>query len=258
MPLVAGRDFVEGSAAAEVIVSEAFARAQWPGAPGLGEVLRVGDTGTPMTVVGITGKARIRGLDRESPVIFTRMRREDFAAAMTIVVRTSPSPSALVRPLTAAAQAVDPNVSLLSVKTMEQRMDVQRWPYRTMSWMFSICGALAVILATVGLAGVVVHAVSRRTREFGVRISIGATPRDLVRDVMRSSTALLVPGLAAGLVLAAIGARLTHAVFVGVNVLNPLVYAGVSAVQCAIVLLACIGPAIRASRMDPLAALRAE
>ncbi len=258
MPLVAGRDFDDGSAAAEVIVSEAFARAQWPDGRGLGEVLRAGDAGTPVTVIGITGKTRIRGLDRESPVIFTRMRREDFAAAMTIVVRTSASPSTLVRPMTAAAQAVDPNVSLLSVKPMEQRMAVQLWPYRTMSWMFSICGALAVILATIGLAGVVVHAVSRRTREFGVRISIGATPRDLVMDVIWSSTSLLVPGLVTGLVLAAIGARLAHALFVGVNVLNPLVYAAVAAAQCAIVLVACVGPAIRASRMDPLAALRAE
>ena len=115
-----------------------------------------------------------------------------------------------------------------------------------------------MIMATVGLAGVVIHAVSRRTREFGVRLSIGATPRHLVADVLKGSAALLVPGLVAGLLLAAVAARLTQAVFVGVNVLNPAIYLGVALVQCAIVTLACIGPAVRASRMDPLVALRTD
>jgi putative ABC transport system permease protein len=150
------------------------------------------------------------------------------------------------------------NVAMTAVKTMEQRVAVQLWPFRTMSWVFSICGALAAILATVGLAGVVIHAVSRRMREFGVRVSIGATPRHLVTDVLRSSVALLVPGLIVGVILAAGAARLAQAVFVGVNVLNPLVYLGVALAQIAIVILACLGPALRASRVDPLVALRAD
>jgi ABC-type antimicrobial peptide transport system permease subunit len=149
-------------------------------------------------------------------------------------------------------------VALTAVKTMEQQMAVQLWPFRTLSWMFSICGVLAVVLATVGLAGVVIHAVNRRMREFGVRVSIGAAPRHLVTEVLKSSAGLLVPGLLTGLALAAIAARLAQVVFVGVNVLNPLVYLGVALAQCAVVTLACIGPALRASRVDPLVALRTE
>ena len=177
---------------------------------------------------------------------------------MTIVARTSVAPALLLRPFIDAASAVDSNVAMRNVKTMEQRMAVQLWPFRTVSWMFSICGALAVVLATVGLAAVVIHAVSRRTREFGVRASIGATPRDLIAEVLKSSAVLLAPGLVAGLVFAAAAARLTQAFLVGVNVLNPLVYLAVAVGQCAVVLIACVGPALRASRIDPLVALRAE
>ena len=124
--------------------------------------------------------------------------------------------------------------------------------------MFTICGLIALVLAASGLAGVVIHAVSLRVREFGVRMSVGATPRDLAVDVLRGSVRLLVPGLAAGLVLAAIAARLASFLFVDVNVLNPLTYLAVALLECAIVVVACLGPALRASRVDPLVALRAQ
>jgi ABC-type antimicrobial peptide transport system permease subunit len=173
-------------------------------------------------------------------------------------VRTAAAPSLLVRPVLDLANAVDPNVPMQSVKTMEERMAMPLWPFRTLSRMFSLCGGLAVLLAVVGLAGVVAHAVSRRTREFGVRVSIGATPRDLLVDVLKSSALLMLPGLVVGLALAAGAARLTQVVFLGVNVLNPLVYLGVAIAHGVIVLVACIGPALRASRLDPLVALRTD
>ena len=132
-------------------------------------------------------------------------------------------------------------------------MAVQLWPFRTLSWLFAGCGTLALILGGVGLAGVVVHAVNRQRREFGVRVSVGATPRDLLADVLRSGARLLWPGL-----LAAAASRLAHAAFVGVDVLNPLVYFAVALVETAIVSAACIVPARRASRTDPLLILRSE
>ena len=258
IPLIEGRELEPARRASEIVINQAFARKQWPAGGGLGETLRTGPDGSVLTVVGITAKTYTRGLDRERPALFILMGPEDFAGGMTIVARTATAPALLVRPFTEAANALDPNVAMTAVKTMEQRMAVQLWPFRTMSWMFSICGALAAILATVGLAGVVIHAVSSRMREFGVRVSIGATPRHLVNDVLRRSVALLVPGLITGLVLAAVASRLAQAVFVGVNVLNPLVYLGVALAQCAIVVIACLGPALRASRVDPLVALRAD
>lgn len=131
-------------------------------------------------------------------------------------------------------------------------------PFRTLTWLFSICGSLALVLATVGLAGVVIHAVNRRVREFGVRLSIGATPRDLMRDVLGGSIRMLLPGVVVGLLLAGGLAQLARVMFIGVNVLNPWVYLAVAVLQATIVIIACLTPALRAARVDPLTALRAE
>lgn len=256
--LVEGRELDARRGSAEVVINQAFTRKQWPGGGGLGETLRVGVEGNPLTVVGITARTHTRGLDREEPNIFLPIGAQHFEGGLTVVARTQAAPALLVRSVVEAAHAVDPNVSTLAVKTMEQRMAVQLWPFRTLSWMFSICGGLAVILATVGLAGVVFHAVRRRMREFGVRVSLGATPRDLVTEVLKSSTRLLVPGMIAGLLLAAAATRLTQAVFVGVNVLNPTIYLGVALAQCVIVVVASIGPALQAARVDPMMALRTD
>jgi ABC-type antimicrobial peptide transport system permease subunit len=177
---------------------------------------------------------------------------------LTMIARTAGAASPLVRPVAEAAQELDPNVSMISVKTMEQRMEMQLWPFKTVGRLFSICGGLALILATVGLAGVVIYTVNRRLREFGVRLAIGARPRDLMLDVFAGSARLMLPGLVVGTLLAAALARLARVAFYGVNVLNPATYAGVALLECVMVIVACISPAVRASRIDPVAALRAE
>jgi putative ABC transport system permease protein len=258
VPLAAGREFASGREMGEVIINQPLARQHWPGGRALGATLRLGDTGTTVTVVGITAKTHTRGLDREEPTLYVPIAHTHYEGPLTIVARTSAAPEPLIRPLAEAAQALDPRVSLASVKTMQQRMAVPLWPFRVVSWLFSICGGLALVLATVGLVGVVIHAVNRRRREFGVRVSMGATPDDLMREVLSGSARLLLPGLVVGILLAASVARLLHAAFVSVNVLNPLTYFAVALLECAIVMTACISPALRASRVDPLVALRSE
>ena len=266
--LVAGREFEPGRGMAEVVVNQPFARQQWPDGRSLGETIRIGSStaprrsgqaepGTLVTVVGITGPHRTRALDREQPTLYFPLGREHYEDGLSVVVRTAGEPATVIRPFVEAAHAVDQNVPL-TAKTMRQRTDVQMWPFRTLSRVFSICGSLALILATVGLAGAVIHAVNRRQREFGVRVSVGATPRDLMADVMKSTGALLLPGLIIGMMLAAVAARLIQAMFLGVNVLNPVTYLAVALVECLVVVAACIGPALRASRVDPLIALRSE
>ena len=253
--MVAGHEFEAGGGSDEVVVNQPFAKQQWPDGRGLGETFKV-SAGASYRVVGITAKTFTRGLDR--PTIYFRLGAEHYEEGVTLVARTTVDPLTLVRSVAEAANDVDPNVSMHAVKTMAQQMAVQLWPFRTVSWLFTICGGLALILATVGLAGVVIHAVNQRLREFGVRVSLGATPRDLVADVLRGSALLLLPGLMVGAMLAASVARLLQAAFVGVNVLNPLTYATVALFECAIVCVACIGPALRAARVDPLIALRSE
>jgi hypothetical protein len=203
-------------------------------------------------VVGITARTHTRGLDREQPTLYVPVVRQDLEGGLSLVARTATAPDALLRPFAEAAQALDSNVPLLSLKTMRRRLAVQLWPFRTIGWMFSICGVLALILATVGLAGVVIHAVNTRLREFGVRVSLGATPRDLVSDVLRSGASLLLPGLITGTLLAAAAARLVQAAFVGVNVLNPLTYLAVALLECVIVAAASISPALQRERPPAL------
>jgi predicted permease len=257
IPLTAGREFT-GADAHEAIVNQPLARLLWPDGRGVGETLRIGDRAVAVTVVGITARTHTRGLDREQPTLYVPFSGEHLQGPLSVVTRTEGAPEGLVRPFEEAARALDHRVAIVSVKTMEERIAVQLWPFRTVSWLFSICGALALLLAAVGLAALVIHAVKRRRREFGVRLAVGATPGDLVADVLRRSAALLVPGLVAGTALAALAARLVQAAFVGVNVLNPLTYVAVAVIECAIVLVACVGPALGASRVDPLVALRSE
>ena len=255
--LTQGGDF-GSDAAAEVIVNQSLAARFWTDGRAVGETLRIGERGAPVTVVGMTAKTHTRGLDREEQTLYLPLGRDDFEHELTLIARTAGAASPLVRPVSEAAQTLDPNVSMTSVKTMEQRMAVQLWPFKTVGRLFSICGALALILATVGLAGVVIYTVNRRLREFGVRLAVGARPRDLVFDVLAGSARMMLPGLLGGTLLAAALARLARVAFYGVNVLNPTTYAAVALFECAIVIIACVSPALRAARIDPIAALRSE
>jgi predicted lysophospholipase L1 biosynthesis ABC-type transport system permease subunit len=208
-------------------------------------------------VVGVTAPHRTRGLDAERPTLYLPLNHDAYEGTLTVVARAV-DPAAILRPMIDAAQGVDARVPVADGETMSERMRMPTWPFRTLSRVFTLCGLLALLLATAGLAASVIHAVSRRQREFGVRLSIGATPRDLAADVMRQGLWLLLPGFTIGVLIAAGVARLAQALFLGVNVLNPLTYAIVGVIECAVVLVACLGPALRASRVDPLVALRAE
>jgi hypothetical protein len=258
IPLVVGREFVASGHTAEVIVNQSFATQRWPGGTGLGEVLRLGDEGVPAVVVGVTATHHTRGLDRERPTIYVPLLAGRQRDGVTIVARTAGDPAPTVRAVREGAHDLNPIVSLTSVKTMPERMAVQLWPFRTMGRMFSICGLLALVLATVGLASLVIHAVNRRMREFGLRASIGASPRDLRRHVLTDALHLFAPGVIAGVLLAAIAASLVRVVFFGVNVLNPATYLAVALLEGVIAVVACLAPARRASRIDPLMALRSE
>jgi predicted permease len=248
---------ISGDAQGEtIVVNDAFARERWANGNGLGQMLRVGPEGRPVTVAGIVGQTHTRGFGREAPALFVPFEAQHLAQGFSIVARSNVPSATLVRTVADAARVVNPDVPVVALKTMQQRMAVQLWPFRTLSALFTICGGLALILSVVGLAGVVVHSVSRRIREFGVRLSLGATSSDLLREVLGGGFRLLAPGMAAGVVLALAVSRLAQALFVGVDVLNPLTYLGVVLIESTVVLLACAGPARRAARVDPLVALR--
>ena len=198
--MLAGREFDDAlTSMRSVIVNESFARQWWPAGGGLGETLRVGAGGEAHVVTGIVADVRQRsvavqagdGTPQDRPSIFVPLDAEHLNGDLTIVARTSGAAASLVRPMIDAAGAVDPNIPVLYIQTMAQRLELPLWPFKTLRGLFSICGVLALVLATVGLASIASHAVSRRIREFGVRLSIGATPQNLVIDVLRGSAAIL-------------------------------------------------------------------
>jgi predicted permease len=257
IPFVEGRAFAATDGIDAIVVTRSLATVLWPDASAVGRTLRIGDTGTPVHVVGVVADTHTRGLGRAEPVFFRPLATADMSGPLTLLVRTEGAPASLVRPLHAAALAVDPDVPP-TIKTMADRSAVQLWPFRMASAMFATCGSLALVLAVVGLGSVVRHSVSRRMREFGVRVSMGATQADLMRHVLGNGLALLAPGLGVGLAAAAALAQLARSVIVGVDVLNPVVYVVMAGVQTAVTVIACVGPALAAARTDPLAALRTE
>jgi predicted permease len=257
--LAGGREFEAGRGGSEqAIVNGPLARDLWQEGRGIGQTIRIGEREEPVTVVGVTTRTQTRGLEREQPTLYVPVGPDQFPSSLTLIVRTAMPPEELIRPVREAAMAIDPNVPLWSLRTMRERVDIQLWPFRTLSWLFWTCGLLALALTTVGLTAVVVHAVNQRRREFGVRMSLGARRGDIVLEVLRSSAILLAPGLVIGILLAAVGAHVAQAAFVGVDVLNPLSYALVATAESVIVGLACLWPALKASRADPLTVLRAE
>lgn len=203
VPILRGRDLT-GADADGLIVNQAFAETYFAGTSGVGEVVRIGPHGEPRVVIGIVRTTLQRGFSEQpTPVLYLPMVQSQLAEPLTIVARTSSDPASLVRAATDSLYRVEPTMAAESVMTMSGRLELLRWPLRSVSVFFGTCGVLALLLATIGLAAVMTHAVGQRMREFGVRLAIGANSRHLLRDVCSSGLRIAgfgtVGGMAFGL-----------------------------------------------------------
>jgi putative ABC transport system permease protein len=260
LPLIAGREFDESTrAGAAVIVNDAFARKFFTGRSALGAILRLGDAGEARTVIGVARDTLQRDFTRRNvPVLYVPFADEDYRRAITLVVRTAASAGMVVPAVREAIYAADPAIPAQVLQTMEQRMEMPRWPSWTASGLFGTCGIFALLLATVGLFAMIAQTVASRTREFGLRMALGATDRSLAGRVLADGLWLIVPGIVAGLLLAAVLVRSIGVTFPGIILGGPVTYAAAGALQLTVALVACLSPARRAARIDPLTALRAE
>lgn len=261
IPMKAGRDFtaqdMKGGAA--VVISERMAVQFWPGKPAVGQAFRLGKTGRPAEVIGVVADIKHRNMSEPPGAYFYEpLSDADYMGRMTIVVRAAGDPRPLLVPLQEQVQAVDSALPSRSAQTLAKRMEMPLWPARTLAGFSTICGTLALVLATVGLFGVTYFAVSQRTREFGVRVALGATPRRLVSQVMREGLLLTAPGVALGIVGALVGARLMARTLFGVSPLDPVTFGITAALEACVAVAACALPAYRATRADPMIALRQE
>jgi putative ABC transport system permease protein len=261
VPLVAGRalDPANPRDANAAVVNAVAAERLWPGQSPLGRSFRVSPDGPWLDVVGVAGNIRLASPDAAvEPVYFTPFAGDDWRRPITVVVRTSGDPAALVSPLRQAVRAFDADLPADSAMTMTDRMAVALWIPKTTAGFFGVCGALAMLLSTIGLFGVTYYAVSRRTREFGVRFALGASRGDVQRLVLREALRLAAPGILIGGAAAVAAGFASRALLVGLVQPAAGPYLLAIVIQAVVTVAACWSPAVRAGRASPLAVLRAE
>jgi putative ABC transport system permease protein len=223
-----------------------------------GDVLRFTPiSGDWRTVVGVAGNTRDGGLDAEfAPAMYMPFAQE-FAMGDGLVIRADSNISALTAAATRIVRRIAPNVPLGMVMTIAQLKDQSVAPRRLNATLVSSFGILAVIIAAVGIAGVLAFSVSARTNEIGVRMSLGADSGRVQRMILGEGGVLLVSGLVLGVVGAFFGAGVIRGLLFGVAPHDPMTFAGVAVLMSLIGIAACWIPALRAARIDPAIAMRA-
>jgi len=260
IPLLKGREFTaadSNASNASLIVNETLARRMWPGRDPLAQVISLnGPDGPWRSVVGVARDSRYRQLaEPPRPFLYQSSAAED-ADEFTIAMRSSDPPATALARMREAARRIDPSISPVESGRLEEAIGVSLLPTRLASGVLMSMGALALILACVGLFGVVAYSVSQRTKEFGVRIALGAQREDIFALVLREGSRLAAWGLGLGLVLALVAGRLLSSLLFGLSPFDPLAYGAVLALLGAASIAACALPALRATQVDPLVALR--
>ena len=264
MPIVAGRDFSaedNEDAPKAAIINQSAAARLWPGQTAVGRQLSVAWSGTttvPLTVIGVVRDARIFG-DPPSPrpelyVPFS----QDPRSAMSLVIHTSRPPLGFASAISDVLHSFDRAATVSDVQTMDQIVTDSVASQRFNARLFSILGALALILAVIGIYGVISYGVAQRTHEIGIRIALGAQRRDVLLIVIRGGLLLAAFGIAAGIAAALALTRFLSAFLYGVTPTDPFTFAAMAILLLLTALAACYIPARRATRVDPLTALRHE
>jgi predicted permease len=263
IPMRAGRDFDDrdGAASAKVaIVSEAMARKFFGAAPAIGRRFRIQDGRTwsdPIEVVGVVGDTKYNSLRDTAPsiVFVPDHQREATANARRLEIVTNGSIASVATSVTAALVAVNPKVSL-SLTTIERQIDDSTRLTRAIAMLSGLFGALALVLAAIGLYGVMSYTVARRRNEIGVRIALGAERGRVIRMVLTEVAAIVIVGAVVGAALSATATRLVTSFLYEIRPNDPATLAISTVVLVAVGLGAALSPARRASRVDPVAALR--
>jgi putative ABC transport system permease protein len=259
IPLVRGREFNDqdvGAATPVAIINETMARRYWPGADPIGK--RFGTQERWLTVAGIVGDVKFTSLTKDADPEFYVPYRQSAQSDMVLTVRTASDPLLLASALREAVHQTDAAQPVSKVTTMAQLLDYSVGTPRLAAALLTIFGAIALLLAAVGIYGVIAFSVARRTREIGVRIALGAGGRDVLRMVVGQAVVLAVVGVAVGIAGALALTSAIQGMLFGVTATDPLIYASVSLLLIVIAALAAYIPARRASRLSPSIALRYE
>jgi len=257
-----GRDFTERDNKDEsrfVIVNETFARRFFPGRDAIGGRFNFdGPTKPFWEIVGVAADGKYNSLGEAPQPAYYRPLFRDYNTSVALVARTTSDPNAAIAALRGELQALDSTLPTYEVKTLTEHLNVPLFPYRMAAVVLGSFGVLAVLLAAIGIYGVMSYVVAGRTREVGVRVALGARRADVLLLIMRQGMSLALIGLVAGLLVGFGAARLMVKLLFGVNPTDLITFAGVSLLLAAVAALACYLPARRAAKVDPLVALRYE
>jgi putative ABC transport system permease protein len=261
IPLKRGRDFNaqdNEKAAGVVIVDEAFARRRFPNQEPIGRRITLVDKpNKPLEIVGVVGDVKNKLDEIAEPYIYIAHAQFSFSD-MGIVIRTTAEPAAITPALRAEVMALDPALPISGLKTVERMVYERSTPKRIMTAMMGVFAVFALLMSGAGLYAVMTYAVSRRTHEIGVRLALGARPRDILRMITRQGMKLTLVGLAFGLAGAFALTRVISGLLFGVSAADPLTFILISLLLTCVAMLACYLPARRATKVDPLVALRHE
>jgi predicted permease len=258
IPLVEGRAFTEDEAVNDrnvIVVNETFARTYWPGQSAVGRVVHSGGFDQPaMQVVGVARDHKVRSAG-EAPTPYAHLPIGR-SRSIELVVRTTGPAAALVPALKQAVWALEPDAVFTAEGAATEAVETTLAPTRIGAALIGVVGVLALLLAAVGLYGVIAYSVSLRTREVGIRMALGAERGQVLRMVLGQGVRLALVGIGIGAGLAAAAATVLQSMLYGVSGLDPIAYGGAAGLLMLVALAANLAPAVNASRVEPATALR--
>jgi predicted permease len=261
IPLVHGRifnDFDRAGAKTVVVVNEAMAKKFWPGEDPIGKRFTFFGQTEIREIVGIVKNITVLQVGEDpQPAIYLPLA-QNFTPAATIQVRTSGAPANVVEPVRKAIQGLEPNLPLANITTIEQQLDQALFAPRMGAALLGLFGFLALVLAGIGIYGVMAYIVTQRTQEIGIRMALGAARREVIGMVVREGMILAVVGLLFGCAASALLGRFVSTLLFGVSTTDASVFGAVALILALAAFFACYVPAVRATRIDPLKALRIE
>jgi predicted permease len=264
IPLRRGRFFNEQDGASKpgvVLVDEYMAEQVWPGQDPIGKRIHIVELKSDdpwQTVVGVVGRVKQDTLDSDPRIAFYLPQTQYPTRAMTVALRSGNDPSGVLSAVKNELRKLDADLPMYYIRTMQQRVDESLARRRFSMLLLAVFAGVALALATIGIYGVMAYLVNQGTREIGIRVALGATRRNIVSLVVRQGMALALSGVAIGLAGAFMLTRLIRSLLFGVEATDPVTFVGIALLLGLVALLASYIPARRASRVDPLVALRYE